>query len=357
MAKLLTVPAGPFVGTKILCHLDRLNELLKGQNPAPIGMEIDLTNNCNLACPHCTNINLLGEDHLGWEVVRDTLDQASRLGVLAVVFTGGGEPTTSSILELALEQTLTLGMEAALITNGVVEPSQKLLDLVSRLTWLRISLDASNPTTYSQAHGVPEKVFEKVVSNIRRYVVAKSDCTVGVGFLTTKENEYQFEEASRLVSSFGVDYLQFRPVTYLPADQRRDGAGLSELGIRNLEAAQIYTKENYSVYASVPKYEDLGKENFGRTYKKCWGAYFAATLGATGDLYVCCHMRGTRFIIGNVNTTPFDRLWRDFERREEIYNSINIEQDCMSCCRFHKHNLEVQKIVDTCKASKHPNYL
>ena len=43
---------------KILCHLDKVDELLNNKNPSPVTMEIDPSNACNHSCPFCISGHL-----------------------------------------------------------------------------------------------------------------------------------------------------------------------------------------------------------------------------------------------------------------------------------------------------------
>ncbi len=45
-----------FSSDKILKHLDRVNAWLKGENPYPITVEMDVTNICNHRCPECSPV-------------------------------------------------------------------------------------------------------------------------------------------------------------------------------------------------------------------------------------------------------------------------------------------------------------
>ena len=104
-----------FASNKILGHLDTLNRYLNGDWYPPILVEIDLTNLCASACPWCagylnrkwTNHTLMApEKGDRWEAstngVCELLQDLRDIGVQAVTWTGGGDPTQHKGLDKAL---------------------------------------------------------------------------------------------------------------------------------------------------------------------------------------------------------------------------------------------------------------
>ena len=43
---------------KILCHLNKIEKYFANKNPAPITIEMDLSNACNHSCPFCISGHL-----------------------------------------------------------------------------------------------------------------------------------------------------------------------------------------------------------------------------------------------------------------------------------------------------------
>ncbi len=349
--------AGMFSGDKILWHAEALRQLQRGEVPPPITVELDLTNTCNLACPYCTNAEYKAArgESLDLATAARVLTELAELGTKAVTFTGGGEPLCHSGVEQLLCLAHDLGLDVALITNGVRLDAIDLEDLVWRLRWVRVSLDAHDPETYRLSKGRDE--FSRVIENVRALVEAKrlAECetTLGLGYLTDAANCQHFAEFARLGRALGVDYVQARPLTFLPGDPRaaQYPPGFSWPALR--EALKEET-ESFKVYASLPKYEDI-ETLHQRPYRACTGVYFSCVVGATGDVWTCCHLRGNeRFSLGNVEARLFAEIWGDVGHRNEVYARIGDFRECMPLCRFHQHN----KLLDRLNwEARHVNFL
>ncbi|MSP43245.1 MAG: pyrroloquinoline quinone biosynthesis protein PqqE [Alphaproteobacteria bacterium] len=80
----------------------------------------ELTHRCPLACPYCSNPLQLerGTDELDTETWRRILDEAARLGVLQVHFSGG-EPLARRDLEHLIAHAAACGLYTNLITSGL----------------------------------------------------------------------------------------------------------------------------------------------------------------------------------------------------------------------------------------------
>src|SRR5690606_13491515 len=97
--------------SKALVHLDQLAGWKRGDKPAPVTVEWDLSNRCSLGCQSCHFAHThtrgpwtkrqralpvlfdAGGDLADTELVKRGLSEMADYGVKAVVWSGGGEPT------------------------------------------------------------------------------------------------------------------------------------------------------------------------------------------------------------------------------------------------------------------------
>src|SRR5512139_761362 len=96
--------------SKLLQHVDRLAALKRGEIPAPVNVEIDLSNRCSLGCEWChfgythtrgplagkrdkPNDALPGGDLMDDGLAFALIDQLKAAGVRSITWTGGGEPS------------------------------------------------------------------------------------------------------------------------------------------------------------------------------------------------------------------------------------------------------------------------
>ena len=82
----------------------------------PIAVEIDLTNRCNHQCVWCMFEGFKGRKPFSLEksLVFDLLQELKTLGVKAVTYVGGGEPTLHRDFDEILEYTWELVFLSAL---------------------------------------------------------------------------------------------------------------------------------------------------------------------------------------------------------------------------------------------------
>ena len=103
----------PYAVNKALWHQDRLADLREGRHPYPTHLHLVLADLCNLDCGYCafraggsisTELFAVRDGEgaviqhnpnrfLDAEVARRTLGDCASMGIRAVEFTGGGEPT------------------------------------------------------------------------------------------------------------------------------------------------------------------------------------------------------------------------------------------------------------------------
>ena len=258
---------------KIYKHSDRLSAYLKKETVYPVTVEIHLTNRCNIKCHYCMfkdrhdNLQMSHVDALS--VIRELAD----MNVKAVTFSGGGEPTIHSNLNSVVSFTKHLGMDAGLITNGVV------LDtfVLNYLTWIRFSVDASDASMYRKIKGVNK--FNDVIRNIKRAVAYKQECnldtTIGFQAILGEENYCYVDEMIELAQTLGVDYFQYRPIE----------RGASQ------EKPIVLGKYTIPVIDTWYKWEEIKD---AKPYTSCPGADFIGAIGADCNYYMCCHHVGDK---------------------------------------------------------------
>jgi MoaA/NifB/PqqE/SkfB family radical SAM enzyme len=345
-----------FSSDKILKHLDRVNEWLKGGNPSPITVELDMTNICNHRCPECVvnYFRIADNSFLSQHVAKNIISQLAKNKIRGLIFTGGGEPLcnpyTLDMVELAKSKGLDLGF----ITNGSLLNDKSARVILKNCTWIRISLDAASPKVFKLIHGMDGGEFNKVIGNIellaRTKNLLKSRCVIGVGFLTCDNSVSDMVRATLLTKKLGVDYLQFRPM------QIHNG-GRFEYHWTDVqeEIAEClkYSGNEFQVLYSKHKYEMAHDSNFGRNYDKCFGQQFATVISASAKTYVCCHTRGyEKYCIGDLTKRSFKEIWNS-KRRKSVVNNIDF-RDCIPLCRDNTFNQILWNIKEP---REHVNFL
>lgn len=342
-----------FSADKILKHLDKVAEWQKTGDTFPVTIEFDLTNICNNKCPRCFGFYGTDDSSVDLESAKSVVKQVAEMGGRALTFTGGGEPTCNPALAGVVQYAKGLGLDVALITNGLnVRDEEAFLRCC---TWLRVSLDAGSPEVFKRTHGMPETAFRKTVENIRKLVRIKketgSGCTVGVGYLTDTGLGLDMLRCTELCREIGVDYIQFRPFL------RRYGEEEIKYDFEDtlpwIEKCAALAKEGFDVLFSRHKYDSMQYKTLDRGYDVCYGHHFATTIAANLKVYICCHMRGVeKYCLGDLKKNTLREIWNSGQRRQ-AYRGIDF-RDCPPLCRCNTFN---QVLWNIAQGVNHKNFL
>ncbi len=274
------------------------------------------------------------------EQAKEILDDCAALGVGAIEFTGGGEPTVHKDHIEIIGHAQSLGLQTGLVTNGVLlkdNPAFRNLD------WLRISLDAGTPESYQQIRA--SKAWPKVMDNLR-LVGGFSKPYVGAGFVVTRENYREILPACQIVKNAGIPYIR------ISAMFSQDGAGyydgLSAEIAASRAAAAYMQDDDFKVVDFFN--ERVGDLDQGRPdYKFCGEQHFVLYIGGDQKVYTCCtNAYTTHGEIGDLRATRF-RDWLASHRRYDF--------DSRSChhCQFNDKNRVVNFLIDPAPA--HVNFV
>jgi MoaA/NifB/PqqE/SkfB family radical SAM enzyme len=345
-----------FSSDKILKHLDRVNAWLQGENPAPITVELDMTNLCNHKCLECSGWYFQNRngDSLSRERAESIIRQLAQAKVRGIIFTGGGEPLCHPETMRAVKLTHKLGLDIGFITNGSLINKETAKVLLSCCTWVRISLDAASADIFQRVHGLDGEAFAKVLGNIglmtKMKKTLRSKTIIGIGYLTCDYTQSKMLDAVKLCKGLGVDYLQFRPLQI-----HNRGAfeyHLTDLA-QNIQNCSRQDTATFKVLYSQHKYDMMKDKRYGRNYGKCYGHQFAAVIAADAKMYLCCHMRGHRkYCIGDLSKNTFAQIWNS-RKRKTVYENIDFA-DCVPLCRGNTFN---QILWNIKQPKEHVNFL
>ena len=168
--------------SKIMANVDRVVEFVETGNTAPVLIEVDPSNACNHACSFCLSSYIHFDKYKGTETFsralmpRDMLMGLCKdfvdMGVRAVNWTGGGEPTLNKHLKEAIEYCGSHGIKMGIFTNGTLFDRWDMFDaLVDNMTWVRISVDAGTKATYDgirKARG--KQNWDRMVENLTKLI-------------------------------------------------------------------------------------------------------------------------------------------------------------------------------------------
>lgn len=327
-------------------HPDILHSIQTGSPARPAHVELILADACQQHCSFCAyrlpgyaSNQLFNDKNMmdlwkALEIVQDCKD----IGVQAVQFTGGGEPTLHRGFPQVFSTVIDNGMKAGLVSNGV-RIDVALADILAKAAWVRISLDASTEETYCKIRRVHSSHWQKAQAAIVNLKAAGCP-QVGVGFVVTPDNWTEILGAAELAKSLGAD--NFRISAMFSNEDERLFATFHKSAALLAQAAEELSDARFTVYNRFSDRLDdlrLGKPS----ERLCGYQFFTTYIGADLNVYRCCGYAYNRHgLIGSLR----DRRFRDFWLSEErINNQLSFDGRGCERCQFRRQNEAIQYSV------------
>lgn len=296
---------------KLLHHLDALARFEKGDIDAPpVNVEIAPTNFCNAKCDWCFYVS--GEykqkhtkEWLDKAVLEQTLREFAEMGIKAVTWTGGGDPSIYPGIDRMIDVAYELGLHQGMFTNGY-----RKINHPEKLDWIRL--------TVTERFTVPDTAAE--------YAHATK---TGVNFNLTNDNEKHLEAMVRQARAAGVAYFQVRPaLADRPELQERVNWPLWLLD---------YQTDAFKVVLTPYKFEDYAQPH---GYPICHGHRLVPFVWHDGRVDVCAYHFKTPelYSFGNLYQETFRQIWHGERRRELLEVGIPVIPQCQHCCKNHEVN-------------------
>jgi MoaA/NifB/PqqE/SkfB family radical SAM enzyme len=154
-------------GRSLLPLMAHVGRRAFGQS-VPRFMTLAVTFRCQCRCVHCYAHGRAASkrEELDTQEVKAVLDDAKRIGVLQVTFSGGDPILREDLVEL-VRYAHDIGLLTRISSNGVMLDRRKAAELKSAgLSLCGISIDDADPKTHSDLRGLPD-AFERACAGIR----------------------------------------------------------------------------------------------------------------------------------------------------------------------------------------------
>ncbi|MGQ9661573.1 MAG: radical SAM protein [Kiritimatiellia bacterium] len=335
---------------KILYFHAKLHDLKRGRISAPLHVRLKPTNRCNQRCSYCCYRNpqlplseeLREQDEIPREKMREIIRDLVAMGVRAVTFSGGGEPLCYPHITEALDELTDSGVKVGLLTNGTVLQGAIAELLARRATWLRVSMDAANPTLYSRTRHCTPHQFELVCQNIRDFAQLEDrTCTLGLNLVVTRENSGEVLSFLRLARSLGADHVKVAPVVVSrTAEANAEYLAPVFYDVKAQIAAARKEMEG-SRMMIVDKFHwptDSSPESYRPSYSWCPFAQCLTVIGADQNVYTCQDKAYSRTgCLGSLRNQSFRSLWFSEATRKRLLE-LNPRVECQHHCVASRKN-------------------
>lgn len=332
--------------SKLAFHKNKLEDLAKGAISPPIYVRIKPTNNCDHRCSYCSyspdnectvseTINL--KDEIPREKMLEILEDFKEMGVLALTYSGGGEPLIYPHIPEILKKTLEYGIDLSIITNGQKLKNEK-TELLKNAKWVRVSASECDAKTFTETRGRPESWFYELKENLMNFAKIKNpDCEFGINFVVHKGNADKIYDSVEYFRDIGTNHIKITPcwrTDFLEYHKPIMDSCLEQIA----KARQDFSGKNFTVYDTYENDFKLTGIN-ERKYSKCFVMQIIPVIGADSVVYFCHDKTYSKNgSLGSIKNKRFKELWFS-EEASKIFKEFNPIESCRHHCTYDSRNL------------------
>jgi len=348
--------------SKLFGHLDRLQAIKEGGRPAPVNVEIDLSNRCDLKCAGChfayTHTRgpwaghadkpdgaIAGGDLMDTELAWKILNQLKQADVKSITWTGGGEPTLHPRFDSITHYADSLGLEQGIYTHGGFVQGNRARWMKEHFTWIYVSFDAHDAASYKDYKGVDR--FWRVCENVRDLAAMPGRATVGMGFLLHSGNYQHVYSMQQLARELGANYAQFRPAIHYSNDA--PGALVEDTAWINEAIALLgqYAGDPF-VIADIDRFK-MYRDWSGHGYSQCYWSALQTVITPNGKVWRCTNKREhPDALLGDLSVESFGDVWA------RSGGPCAVNEACRVLCIGHMKNLTLGPVME---AQPHANFI
>jgi len=330
---------------KLMYHVPRVNDWLKGENVYPIYMEVSPSGACNHRCLYC-GLDFMGykPNYLKSEILKDRLSELGNLGLKSIMYAGEGEPFLHPDMVSIIEHTKESVIDVALTTNGVLLKKEIVERALINTEWIKVSINGGTRETYAEVHQSKPDDFDKVIENLSFAAKIKKDkgykCVLGMQLVLLPENRHEVVSLANLAREIGMDYVVIKPYSQHPQSKtnRYSAIKYSDLVCPSEELDEI-NSDNFSV---VFRNNAIKKwDHKLRSYQSCLALPFWSYIDSFGNVWGCSvYLGDKRFCYGNIYKNSFKEIWKG-EKRKKSLQWVENELDTNQCrvnCRMDEAN-------------------
>jgi MoaA/NifB/PqqE/SkfB family radical SAM enzyme len=301
---------------KFLRHIDKLDKIKDNKDVSPVLARIDVTNRCNHNCIYCMykkSLRRFGlcdsfncRDAIKRDYLISLICSCKKIGIKAIMFTGGGEPTIYPNFKSIMNLALIKGLEVGVITNGGgIDKEWINLLMHKKFEWIRISLDAANKKTWQKVHcPCYGNSFDKILGIVRFWKSKSVHTRIEASFVINDKNWKEVVEFTKLckMNKFNGVRISF---TYSIKKESLYYRYKDQMLLKLNEAQKLATKKFY-VTILKSRLESLEIKN--KNYERCYFSFFSTSIGADLKVYPCCMTKyASKYCIGYLRNGKMDK--------------------------------------------------
>ena len=300
--------------------------------PNPLALIAEVTHRCPLHCVYCSNpLQLAGAKlELSTEEWNSVLQQAGKLGMLHVHFTGG-EPLARQDLTELIIAARAAGLYSNLITSGLALSDERLRVLVSAgLDHIQLSFQDSREDSANWIAGAKAHAHKiELARSIRRHKVAFT-----VNLVVHRQNLDHLEEMIDFVEQLRPERMEIAHTQYYGwALQNR--AALMPTRAQVDKAVEVVAAAEKRLAGRI-RIDSVVPDYYARYPKACMGGWGQRLLlidpaGRTLPCHAAGVIPGLEF--ENVREHTLEWIWQESDSFQRFRGEKWMPEPCRSCDR------------------------
>ncbi|MHA1401666.1 MAG: radical SAM/SPASM domain-containing protein [Candidatus Heimdallarchaeaceae archaeon] len=283
-------------------------------------IDIQITNKCNLVCPHCIYSSNVNGEHLPIEILEGLIPSLKKLSIKSVHLTGG-EPLLHPDLFQFVSELKKNGIESRLQSNGLL--IRKYLNdiLQNDITDVLISIDGLEE--YHDSFRNHKGLFSECIAAIQ--LLKANNINVRINSALCQQNISQMEELSVMLENLGVDYHSYFYLTPLGRGKQLAENIISPtqwIDFSEYVKSYPYTKK-MKIKIQKAFIERSEKQNLCRVLKKN-----NIHITVTGDVFACVMLMGSNKSLGNIFKSDLDKIWLNNNQTWQEITEIIQQKNC-----------------------------
>ena len=299
----------------------------------PMGLIVELTHRCPLQCPYCSNPLALerGSDELTTAEWQGVFDEAAKIGVLQLHFTGG-EPTARRDLPDLVRHAAQAGLYTNIITSGV-QLDDRLMDalMAAGIDHIQLSFQDVDPDNADRIAGYRGAHAKKLAAAAR---IRAAGLPLTVNFVVHRQNIAHVPQMIALAEGLGAARTEIAQVQYYGWGFKNRAALLpsrAELDATTatVEAARARLKGQMVIDYVIPDY-------YARRPKSCMGGWARRFINISpSGKAMPCHAAETLpgFVFPSVRETTLAAIWQNDPSFLRFRGTDWMPEPCQSCDR------------------------
>jgi len=241
---------------------------------APISFYLLTTDICPCRCQMCNHWKLKNPIVHEYETIHSILWECQENGSISASLTGGDIFYWPHYEKLCKDESICLDFQ---VTTPLILPKNYNYELIRRIKWLRVSIDAISEEGYKKVRGINGR--ENVKYNLRKVMQEKLCDDVGVATTLQRDSLPELKEIAELCIELGIKRWIVHPVMFSP-----------NLEISPNEYFDIYSdlKAKYGNALPINNFDVFVEKKFETLDIPCKVPLFTCFIDTKFRVWPCC---------------------------------------------------------------------